>query len=163
MIQKSLRRPRSWNGPGPSARRRNSRGKMAASRRTDISLDIFGRSTRRTSVFLAILSSSIGKDSPPSAWAKWPRGRASGAGFIAAHETIPCSPPEVSRQRALAGPRARRLFFGRKPHWCVVEPAKCNYNRLPYRCGGPSLARLFSRADWRRGPSVSLLRMTSPV
>ena len=130
---------------------------MAVRTQTEVSVEIFGRSIRRTSVFFAILSSTIGKAGPPVPWLEWPCGHTSGDGFIHADETISWSAPRVPRTRALAGPHERRLFFGRKTHWCVDDNAKANYNKRPCRCGRSSLARLFSRADRGHGPSVFTL------
>jgi hypothetical protein len=130
---------------------------MAVRTQTDIALEIFGRSIRRTSVFFAILSSTIGKDRPPVPWLEWPCGYTSGDGFIHADETISLVCASSPEERALAGPHERRLFFGRKTHWCVDDNAKGNYNKRPCRCGRSSLARLFSRADRGHGPSVFTL------
>jgi hypothetical protein len=57
---------RVWTGGGHPDMEEKTRRKMAASARTDDSLESFGRSMRRTSVFFAILSSTIGKDGPPA-------------------------------------------------------------------------------------------------
>jgi len=158
MIQKSLRRPRNWNRPGPSTQGRKPRdGRWPRENELPLHLRSSVDRFAELQFFLRFCQARSAKTVPRlhgrNGLADMPVAR----GSLTPIRRFPDLRLESRGRGLLPDLMRRRLFFGRKTHWCVDDNAKSNYNRRPYRCGRSSLARLFSRADRGHGPSVFTL------